>query len=111
MHVCADNDGSIPIPAPSLRPKTLPELSLRYLVLRLDPVVRRAVTLQGFPGMRGVRGFRGMKTLPSGATIEALADVPGVVDVQGWAARFDLISDPTRLKLQIGRASCRERVF
>ena len=40
-----------------------------------------------------------MKTLPSGVTIEALADVPGVVDVQGWAARFDLISDPTRLKL------------
>ena len=40
-----------------------------------------------------------MKTLPPGAIIEAVADVPGTVDVPGWAARFDLISDPTRLKL------------
>lgn len=40
-----------------------------------------------------------MKALPPDAVVEALADVPGTVDVAGWASRFDLISDPTRLKL------------
>lgn len=40
-----------------------------------------------------------MKPLPPGAGADAVANVPGTVDVQGWAARFDLMSDPTRLKL------------
>lgn len=40
-----------------------------------------------------------MEPLSAGAAVDAVEDVPGAVDVQGWAARFDLVSDPTRLKL------------
>ncbi|WAP51100.1 helix-turn-helix transcriptional regulator [Arthrobacter sp. ATA002] len=36
---------------------------------------------------------------PRAAAGDAVTDVPGTVDVQGWTARFDLMSDPTRLKL------------
>lgn len=40
-----------------------------------------------------------MEPLPYKAAADSVEDVPGTVDVQGWAARFDLMSDPTRLKL------------
>lgn len=40
-----------------------------------------------------------MRPSSPGAVIDAVADVPAAVDVPGWSARFDLISDPTRLKL------------